>query len=313
MRLNRRIILGLLSGVLLIAIFTAVLMPSSVNIGSLDFYIEDSNHNFHYEAGEELRFLINDSSLMEKPMVWHFGNGDTSMQRKNVRYTYDSVGKYMVTLELENGRYKTSHYVDIISIPKKVALDSVAAIYGEEVGYVGEELVFSSYGPGVTSWFWEFGETGTVDAYEGQVVYVYRDPGTYQVKLKTNISTYPVYHKIQILSLFEEIDESDPIDSMMIARSDLKQKFQAIADAKVSNKRGFYDNLKYIERNYTCQNAAEIVVVINDEKYNDLYSYCQGLHALEGRGERTLVIDDVNVDAYLCIKRIEVKQRVVEK
>ena len=78
-------------------------------------------------------------------------------------------------------------------------------------------------------------------------------------------------------------------------------------------KTSFYENLKYIESKYTCAKADEVIVVVNDEKYNDLYSYCQGLHTLEGRGERTLIIKDVKIDAYKCIKRIEVTQNIIEK
>ena len=59
-------------------------------------------------------------------------------------------------------------------------------------GYQGEELVFSAEGYGMDTWLWEFGESGTVDAYEQQVVYSYDIPGEYTISLQTNTTKYPV-------------------------------------------------------------------------------------------------------------------------
>ncbi len=314
MKFNKRILILILFAIAIItALLMAIRMPFNATISSMDFNINDSNQNYHYEVNEELEFLVNDTQeYKDREMIWYLGNGDTIMRNHDINYTYKKKGKYMVTLEVDS-KYKISKYIEVISLQKKKAIDSVPKIYGVDLGYVGEELVFSSYSPGVDSWFWEFGETGTVDAYEGQVVYVYKNEGTYNVKLKTNTSKYPVYHQIKILPLFEAIEESGRLDSLSLAQEDIKIKLQTIADASTRNKRDYYNSLKHIENRYTCNKADEVVVVINGARYNDLYSYCQGLHYLEGKGTKTVVINEVAIDTFNCLKKIEVTQSIINK
>ncbi|MCH2225685.1 MAG: PKD domain-containing protein [Crocinitomicaceae bacterium] len=312
MRSNGKTAIWILTIGLIIGLVAAIIIPSSVDFGSVDFFIEDTNNDYQYEVGESLNFTLSDSSMNDRSIVWYFGNGDTLSGKESVEYRYKKEGKYMVTLELDT-RYKVSKFIDVIQTDMKSAADSIAEINGPDLGYVGEELIFSSYGPGVESWFWEFGETGNVDAYEGQVVYVYREPGVYTVRLKTNIAEYPVEHKIEVLSLFEAIEESDPVDSFQVVQNDIRRRLQSIANGGIDNKRSFYDNIKYIEKAYTCGDGENVVVVVNGNKYNDLYSYCQGLHSLEGRGENTLTIDGVKVKKLYCVRRIEVTQSVIER
>lgn len=314
MNSKTKIAIGVLSAGLIIAIVVAILVPSSVDFGKLDFTIEDSNTDYQYEVGETLTFTLMDSSMFGREMVWYFGNGDSIQGKESVEYKFSEEGRYRVTLKLD-AKYRQDKFIDVVQADQKGALDSLVQINGPEIGYLGEELVFSSYGPGLESWFWEFGVTGNIDAYEGQVVYVYRDTGLYTVKLKTNVSEYPVKHQIRILSLFEAIDESDPVDSLELLHTDIKRRFQSIANSSIGNKSTFYENVKYLERTYTCGNGETVVVVVNGNKYNDLYSYCQGLHSLEGRGKRTLSIEEITkVTKGLngCINKIEVTQRVIE-
>ena len=314
MNQKTKIAIGVLSAALVIAVVVAILVPSSVDFGNLDFTIEDTNTDYQYEVGETLTFTLMDSSMFGREMVWYFGNGDSIQGKEEVEYKFREPGRYRVTLKLD-ATYQQDKFIDVVQADQKGAIDSLVNINGPEVGYIGEELVFSSYGPGLESWFWEFGETGNIDAYEGQVVYVYRDTGVYTVKLKTNISEYPVKHKIKIMSLFEAIDESDPVDSLELLHNDIRRRFQSIANSSIDNKSTFYENIKYLERTYTCGDGETVVVVVNGDKYNDLYSYCQGLHSLEGRGKRTLSIEEitkVTKGINGCINKIEVTQRVIE-
>ncbi|WP_194765658.1 PKD domain-containing protein [Tamlana sp. I1] len=314
MKLNKRLFVLILFAILIsIALITAIKMPFKTPISNLDFTIADFNKNYNYEVNEELAFLVNDgNAYSDRKMIWHLGNGDTLMRTHDINYSYKKKGKYMVTLEVDS-KYKVSKLIEVISLPKKKAIDSVPRIYGIDVGYVGEELVFSSYSPGVESWFWEFGESGTVDAYEGQVVYVYKNEGTYNVKLKTNTSKYPVYHQIKILPLFEAIEESGRLDSLSLAQEDIKTNLQVIADASTKNTNDYYKSLKHIENRYTCNQADDVVVVVNGARYNDLYSYCQGLHFLEGKGTKTVVINEVAIDTFNCLKKIQVTQSIINK
>lgn len=314
MKPKTKIAVWVLASALVIAVIVAILVPSSVDFGNVDFLIEDTNSDYQYEVGEKLTFTLSDSTMRDRSIVWYFGNGDTIQGKESVDYIYAEEGKYMVTLELDS-KYKEHKYIDVVKANKKGYRDSLVQINGPELGYLGEELIFSSYGPGIESWFWEFGETGNIDAYEGQVVYVYRDTGVYTVTLKTNVSAYPIKHKIKILSLFEAIDESDPVDSLQLIHDDIRRRLQAIANGSIDNKSSFYDNVKYLERVYTCGKGETVVIVVNGNKYNDLYSYCQGLHSLEGRGKRTLSIDQIEKVTRGeggCVNKIEVSQSVIE-
>jgi hypothetical protein len=243
-------------------------------------------------------------------MLWEFGNGDSIVKSNFADYTYKKEGKYLVTLTIDN-QYEVPKYIKVIGTNKYRAKDSIPKIHGPDKGYVNEQLVFLTNTPGIKSWYWEFGETGTVDAYESQVVYSYKKPGMYLVTLKTDQNRFSVYHKIEILPLFNPIT-TEPIDSLKIVGNDIKKHLQAIADASVKNTKAFYENLKHIEKRYKCEDD-EMVFVVNGDKYNDLYSYCQGLHFLDGKGSKTIAINDVVVDTIRCIKKVDVTQNIIKK
>jgi len=310
MEINKKIV-GLIL-LIIVAIITAIWMPYRTQMSSLDFNIYDANNNYHFETGERLAFVIIDSTAYkDRKILWQFGNGDTLMGFKNVNYIYKKPGRYKITLSV-NDKFKISKDIEVIALSKLVAYDSIVKIGGADLGFVNEEMVFSTHSPGVNKWRWEFGETGTVDAYESQVIYVYKKPGIYYVKLKTNMNKYPVSFRVEILPQFEILERVEPIDSLGMAENDIKKRLQAIADANILNTKAYYKNFNYIKNKYTCNNSERVAVVVNG-KYNDLYSYCQGLHFLEGRGAKTVKIDAVKIDTIHCLKRIEVTQSTIQK
>ncbi len=312
MNLKSKIIIAFLFLLTLLALSFAIFMPFNTRLNNLDFYIFDTNDNYHYEVNEDLEFYVNDTvAVKNRKLVWHFGNGDTLIRNKDVNYTYKKSGKYLITLDVDE-KYKISKYIKVVSAQEKKAIDSIPKINGVEEAYVGEELVFSSEGPGIDTWYWEFGETGTVDAYEQQVIYVYSEPGEYKVKLKTNTSEYPVTHDINILPRFEKMEDVIAVDSLSLAQEDIKRRLQAIANSNVSNRSVFYNNINYITNKYICGPVNQVVVVINDSKYNDLYSYCQGLHYLDNKKSQKITINKVELDTFNCFKKIKVTQSVLE-
>ncbi len=305
------IILALL---VLTGIIVAIFLPFSFNsnLSNVDFYITDANNNYHYETGEVLTFKINDPHLVEKrKLIWHLGNGDTLSRNDNVQYVYKKAGRYLVSLTDSDKKISTSQYVKVVSGKEYVTRDSIPKIHGVSEGYQGEELVFSAEGPGIDTWYWEFGETGTVDAYKRQVVYIYNTPGTYQVKLLTNTTEYPIYHTVTILPRFERIEETVAVDSLSLAAEDIKEKLQAIANTKVKDRSLYHKNVNYIKNTYLCDKPEEVVVVVNGGKFNDFYSYCQGLHFLEGAKKNRLKIESVTIDRSENIEVINVTQNTI--
>jgi len=164
-------------------------IPSRSVKGSVDFGIRDENSNFHYEVGEELAFVVSDSSLVRgKDLLWELGNGDTLHRNPIAYYQYREAGKYLVTLRLD-GRLLSSRYIQVVKAGEITTIDSVPRINGVSVAYQDEELTFSAVGQGADTWFWEFGETGGVDAYERQVNYTYEN-GSWTINNSVlNIST----------------------------------------------------------------------------------------------------------------------------
>ncbi len=308
---NKIILLSVLLLVSLIVIIFSF-YPFDSKLKNLDFHIFDSNDNNHYEQHEELEFFVNDSSAIKgKSLIWHFGNGDTIDRSYDVKYKYKEAGKYLITLNID-GNHKVSKYIKVVSTKEKKLIDSIPKLFGPDQGYVGEELVFTSQGPGVETWYWEFGESGAVDAYEKQTVYVYTDSGVYDVKLTTNTTEYPLHHTIRILPRFEKFNGMVTQDSLSLAAIDIKKHLQAIADADVSDRGKFNEHFNYIKNRYTCGAASKVVVVVNDSKYNDLYSYCQGLHYLDGKRNKKININKVELESFKCIKRINVTQSTLE-
>lgn len=311
MKLNKNVLFALLIAMTIGAIALAIWLPSKTKIVNLDIVITDENDNFQLEQGEKLQFKLNDTlAFNDAKMLWEFGNGDSIRKKNAVEYLYNKEGEYLVTLTIDD-KFEVPKKIKIIGVEKKEAIDSVPKILGVNQGYVNEQLVFLTNTPGIKSWYWEFGETGMVDAYENQVVYTYKTPGMYTIKLKTDQSRFPVYHQIEILPLFDPITAEEPVDSLQIVGNDIKERLQAIANANVRNTDAYYTNLRYIENNYKC--GDEMVMVINGDKYNDLYSYCQGLHYLGGKGSKSIIINQVLVDTIRCIKKVEITQNIIKK
>lgn len=298
----------ILSLVAVIVILLVIFIPSKSKLSNVDFEIMDANDNYHYEVNEPLEFLVNDpDALRDKQIVWQFGNGDTIMNNLAPKYTYKEAGKYLVTLKIDD-KHSVNKYIRVISVAEKAIIDSIPKIYAVTEAYQGEEIVFSAEGEGMNRWQWEFGESGTVDAYEKQVVYIYEEPGDYTVTLQTNTTKYPVRHEISILPRFEKAEEIVTVDSLSMAQDDIRRHLQAIANAKVSQRSVFYDNVNYIRNNYFCSDADQVVVVINDEKYNDFMGYCQGLHFLESNKNKRVNIDAVKIDDIYCVSTIYITQ-----
>lgn len=311
---ERQKVISIALGLVVIAgIFFALWLPSRTAEGILDFSIFDTNRNFHFEVGEKLEFVVTSPErVKDRHLLWQMGNGDTLRGNPSATYIYQKPGKYLVTLHAD-GELISSQYIQIVSGTEGAAIDSVPKIIGLSEGYQDEELTFSATGPGIDTWLWEFGESGTVDAYEQQVVYVYETPGLYTVKLQTNTTKYPIEHRIRILPRFEKVEEVVAVDSLSIAQDDIKRRLQIIANTSARDKGGYKEQVNYIRNTYFCIPANQVAVVINGEKYNDFLGYCQGLHFLESNPKRRVQITDVKIDDLHCVHTIEVTQNSTEK
>jgi hypothetical protein len=286
-------------------LIVAFVFPFRKKISTLDFLVQESNNNLRYETHELLSFKVNDSLLIgEKKGVWFFGNGDTIVANRSVKYAYKKPGKYLVTLRIDN-TFDFSKQIKIVSGRTTTAFDTIPKLFCDDFAYVGEEVVFTSYAPGSTKWYWSFGESGSIDSYEKQAIYKFSKPGVYSVALETDKTNYPITRDIEIYPLYEAFKKPEKIDSTSLITTDIKKRLQAIANLGVNNSSAFTEQVARFKKKYFCFDLSKIVVIVNEEKYNDFLSYCQGLHYLGGK---TTTIQDVKIDTVKCFKEIKVTQ-----
>lgn len=314
---ERQKILSVFLGILVLGgIILIIGLPFRTVKGDVDFNIHDSNNNFHYEIGEVLEFTVNEPERVKgKSILWQMGNGDSISNKMVAKYAYPKSGKYLVTLKVD-GHTVANRYIQVVSGIEAAAIDSVPRIHAVSEGYQGEELTFSADGVGVDTWMWEFGETGTVDAYEQQVTYTYETPGNYVVRLQTNTTKYPIEHRIKILPKFEKVEETitePPVDSLGLAQDDIRRRLQIIANLSVRDNRAYKEQVNHIRDTYFCTPSSQVVVVVNGDKYNDFSGYCQGLHFLESSPKRRIKIQEVKIDNQNCVRTIQVTQSVADK
>lgn len=240
-----------------------------------------------------------DSTKGTDKWYWEFGNGDTSSDRRG-EYVFPETGKYQIRLTV-NGNLEKKFIVNVRSPRKDESLDLIK-IDAPKEALQGEYITFRGVGNS-KDWRWEFGETGQVDAIEKNAIYKYELPGRYIVQLRTEETKYPVVHQIDIMPQYSDTDTTDVAS---IIGNDIKEKLQAIVDQKPFNK-----NYNYIMSTYLCNNPNTLVIVNNDKK-NDFYSYCQGLKII---GRKRTIIENVLIDVEeteSCINKLIVIQTDLE-
>lgn len=241
--------------------------------------VKASLSDVEIEVGE--RFVYTDSTRNAESWLWEFGDNKVSDERKG-NYAYEQAGQYKVRLTVD-GKYEKLFIVNVKGGGKE-NLSRLVEIDAPSTAMQGEYIVFNGIGND-KQWQWEFGESGIVDAREKSPLYAYAKPGIYRVKLRTENTQYPVVHEIEVVPGYSKNDSTDVLS---VIGMDIREKLQAICDGKPFN-----NNYRYIVRKYMCSDE-KTEVVINNNKYNDIYSYCQGL-AATGRGRKT-VIEHVAVE-----------------
>lgn len=241
--------------------------------------------------------FFSDSTQRAKQWVWNFGNGDT-LCTKSGKYKYKSPGKYQIKLTVD-GSIEKKMIVNVKPEIKADITNTLIKIIAPGIAIQGENVIFKGEGE-AKEWRWDFGETVNIDSRERTPIYAYQEPGIYEVQLTTENTRYPIRHTIEILPKYMD---NDSTDVFVLVGNDIKEKLQAIVDGKPFN-----TNFNYIMKNYLCDNP-DVVVIVNNSKKNDFYSYCQGLRII---GRKKTIIDNVIVDVdennSECVLKLTVTQ-----
>lgn len=229
--------------------------------------------------GQEIFF--SDSTSGAKNWYWEFGDNQTSTQRSG-RHLFKQEGVYKIRLTVNGNleRYFEIRVKDETGAENRHLVHIIAPAEAIQ----GENIIFRGEGHD-EQWRWEFGETGMIDSREKTALYAYAEPGEYEVLLSTENTRYPIRHHINILPYYSE---NDSTDVMVLIGLDIKEKLQNIVDGKPFN-----INYNHVVNKYF-NNDPNTLVVINNNKYNDFYSYCQGLRHI---GRKETVIQNVIVES----------------
>lgn len=246
-------------------------------------------------VGEPIFF--SDSTRNARDWLWDFGNGETTAFR-NGSYTYNEPGKYQVKLIVDHS-LEQKMLISVLPAKADENSEELVKIMAPDVAVQGEYVIFKGIGED-KEWRWEFGESGNIDARDRNPIYAYSEPGIYEVLLTTENTRYPIRHTLEV---FPRYMENDSTDVFVLVGNDIREKLQAIVDGKPFN-----TNYNYIMSKYLCNNS-ETLVIINNTKRNDFYSYCQGLKII---GRKKTIIDNVTVDVDTqtgeCVRQLTVTQ-----
>ena len=244
--------------------------------------------------GDPLSF--SDSTFRAKEWLWEFGNGDTS-DEKTGSYKYRETGTYLLRLTVN--KHLQKEFIINVRPPVRLERDSIVRIDAPSTAMQEEFIVFRGIGLS-KEWRWAFGATGIIDSRDQVAIYSYSEPGIYDVELTTEETKYPVRHRIEV---FPKYMESDSTDVLSLIGNDIREKLQAIVDGKPFN-----PNYNHIMTRYLCNNS-QLLVVINNDRKNDFYSYCQGLKILGKKNTdilQVIVVPDEERPA--CLQKLYVLQ-----
>ncbi len=125
---------------------------------------------------------------------WDFGDGGTG-SGKTISHKYTAVGKFLVTLDVSDGRGgqdNASQYIEINHVP--VAKMKITDLSGKAVtvGYSDSALAFDATGStdsagDIKSYFWDFGDGDT--GFGAVVQHAYAKSGAYAVNLTVEDET----------------------------------------------------------------------------------------------------------------------------
>lgn len=217
--------------------------------------------------------LYRDSTVNAKEVIWEFGNGDFSQDRKG-SYIFPVTGNYKVRVKVDG---KSHDFVVKVVEKKKTAEKRFVRIIAPSQAYVGEGVVFVADGD-ASDWNWEFGNAGKISSHEQNLVHYFEEVGEYTVKLTSGNMEYPVFHTITV----NPPTPTREITGGGTPEDKFRTYLQNIIDHHGSFDSNYKNCLARLNRN------ENVPVLINNTNENDFRSYCHGLRIL-GRQHGTVV------------------------
>ncbi|WP_026449509.1 PKD domain-containing protein [Aequorivita capsosiphonis] len=260
-------------------------------------------HGNKYKVGELIRFT--DYTEGAEKWKWDFNDSTELRTERNPYHTFSKPGKYDIRLTVNKGCEVTK---TITIEEKEFVLDSTKLPIFEipTQTMVGQEIKVEDNTPRANTWEWRFGETATVNSYEKEAKYTYKESGLKTISLvingelkhigKQKIKVLPQPKKKEDIGFVKSNDELDSDIKMSpdigvddkdekkiekapyIGPKEFGAKLVKVADKK--------ENFQ-IFAPYMCNNLKMSVVV--NKKKQDFDVFCQKI-----RG-RTITVKDVEI------------------
>ncbi len=240
--------------------------------------------------------FFSDSTAGRNPVVWEFGNGDFSTDRRG-SYTYPAVGNYKI--RLKTGSQSQNFVVQVKPVKKAQEREPVRIIAPSTV--VRNEIVLFMGEGDATGWHWKFGGAGPEDSKERNPLVSFDTLGRFKINLITDNVEYPIPHTILI------VPDVITVDSSAKGNDVIKKHLQDIVD-RLGSFNGHYNQIVGLLKGNNLT-----TVVVNNEVEEDINSYCNRLKIM-GR-QKGIYIEDVIIDRDddgKHIRRLLVTQRQVE-
>ncbi|MGI4743372.1 MAG: PKD domain-containing protein [Janthinobacterium lividum] len=214
-------------------------------------------------AGEPLNYIDSTyaAATSGHSWRWEFGQGDSALAPQGVFY-YPQPGTYRVRLTVD-GQYQ--HLFTVV-VKAPLPRNTTIRLLGPKEGYVGEKLLFQTFGAPAQKFSWKFGDNKKASSHEATTFYTYDKPGTYIVELATDVTKDPLRQKITILPKYSTFVQ--PADTM---DDDIRARLQRIADGRQVNQQ-----YTYLLNRYLC-GKTDALVVAGEQPPSDFYSYCMNL------------------------------------
>ncbi|WDF54399.1 PKD domain-containing protein [Mucilaginibacter sp. KACC 22063] len=216
--------------------------------------------------------VYSDNTSGAKAWRWEFGNGDHSTTQ-NGTYRFKKPGAYIVRVTVD-GQLQQQFPIDVKDTVATPVKDTLLTINGPTQGIVNEEVRLEAQGS-ARIYEWSFGETGRVDVKGPTALYTYHNPGTYFVKLNTDNTSHPVFHKILITNPDSTVNAIvTPGEGERKVVDDIRAHLQAIANGADFNSQYYY----LVNRYFCGDEKVTVNLEANGEqKQTDFYSYCMRL------------------------------------
>lgn len=224
-----------------------------------------------------------DSTLGTDQVTWEFGNGEISSDKQGA-YVLTSPGAYVVSVKAGS---KTDFFPVRVHAATRKNKKKSLRIIGPHFAIEDEIVIFFTKGEEeLYDWHWK---PDRCDRYGGfsynNEIASFKDAGDYRLSLLSKDMKDTAYHTIHI----ERIEERRPVvccfpTKYRREKGTIRDQLQRLIERKGRFEETYQHLISMLE------GYNKTIVLVNDKREYDLYSYCSYLH-LQGKADGVYIED----------------------